>query len=167
MQVGTLAVVSNRATPTLGPSRWRRDRRRTPPPLHRSGARRSVSETIGAHGKGSNGRSHVTRIARSGVVGGVSGATVTTVAYGVSTVEDVYRAEASSLLGMLWVYTGDRATAEDLDQEAFARLQVSRHRMRDPARAASYVPTIAFNLAKSRFRRLRTAATIRPEHRGA
>lgn len=70
-------------------------------------------------------------------------------------VEELYRAEAAALVGMLWVLVGDRATAEDLAQEAFVRLQRSWHRVTDPDRAAAYLRSIAMNLARSRVRHLR------------
>ena len=37
-------------------------------------------------------------------------------------VEALFRARAGALLGMITVFTGDRSGAEDVVQEAFARL---------------------------------------------
>jgi RNA polymerase sigma factor (sigma-70 family) len=73
----------------------------------------------------------------------------------VRAVEDLYRRDARSLLGMLCVLLGDRADAEDVLQEAFARLQRSWNRIEDPARASAYLRSIAFNLARSGLRRRR------------
>lgn len=98
---------------------------------------------------------------------GVPGGTVVAVEGGPApSIEDVYRAEAHSLVGMLWVYTGDRDAAEELVQEAFVRLHTSWRSLRDPDRAAAFVRTVAFNLARSRFRRLRVARRYVPERAG-
>ena len=74
-------------------------------------------------------------------------------------VAELFATEARSLLGMLTAYTGDRALAEELVQEAFMRLHRAWHRVDDPAAAASYLRSIAFNLARSQFRRLRLVRT--------
>jgi RNA polymerase sigma-70 factor (sigma-E family) len=68
-------------------------------------------------------------------------------------VDALYRAEARTLIGMLTVYVGDRALAEDLTQEAFARVHRTWDRIRDPDRLVSYLRTTAFNLARSSLRR--------------
>ena len=73
-------------------------------------------------------------------------------------VEALYRAEARHLLGMLWMQVGDRAAAEDLVQEAFVRVHRSWRRIDDPVKAPAYLRSVAFNLARSRWRRLATAA---------
>lgn len=65
----------------------------------------------------------------------------------------LYRAEARPLLGMLSVFLGDLADAEDVLQESFVRVQRSWHRIEDPSRAASYLRSVAFNLARSMLRR--------------
>lgn len=69
----------------------------------------------------------------------------------------IYEREVRYLIGMLWVFTGDKAQAEDVAQEAFVRLATSWHRMLDPNRATSYLRSIAFNLARSEFRRAEVA----------
>jgi RNA polymerase sigma-70 factor (sigma-E family) len=68
-------------------------------------------------------------------------------------VDALYRTEAKALVGMLTVYVGDRALAEDLAQEAFARVQRTWDNIREPDRMVSYLRTIAFNLARSSLRR--------------
>ena len=74
-------------------------------------------------------------------------------------VSALFATEARSLLGMLTAYTGDRALAEDLVQEAFLRLHRAWTRLDDPTSSAAYLRSIAFNLARSQFRRLRLVRT--------
>ena len=80
---------------------------------------------------------------------------------GVASVEALFRAQAASLLGMITVFTGDRRGAEDVVQEAFARLQRAWPGLRDPERAAAYVRTTAFNLARSQGRRRSVVERLR------
>ena len=75
---------------------------------------------------------------------------------------EVFERESRGLVGMLWVFTGDKATAEDLTQEAFVRLAMAWHRVRDPERAGAYLRSIAFNLARSQHRRAAVAQRHRP-----
>lgn len=70
-----------------------------------------------------------------------------------SGVEALYRAEARRLIGMLTVYVGDSALAEDLAQEAFLQVQRTWDRIREPERLVSYLRATAFNLARSSLRR--------------
>jgi RNA polymerase sigma-70 factor (sigma-E family) len=71
----------------------------------------------------------------------------------VSDLDRLYRDEASRLLGMITVFLGDRAEAEDVVQEAFLRVQRSWDRITDHSRAAAYLRSTAFNLARSGLRR--------------
>ena len=64
----------------------------------------------------------------------------------------LYKREAGALVGLLFVYCRDRPTAEEVVQEAFLRLRSSLGRLDDRARAAAYLRSIAFNLARSGFR---------------
>jgi RNA polymerase sigma-70 factor (sigma-E family) len=66
---------------------------------------------------------------------------------------ELFTAHSQRLVGALTVYTGDHGDAEDLMQEAFARLHSSPRRLRDPDRMVSYLYTVAFNLARTRWRR--------------
>jgi RNA polymerase sigma factor (sigma-70 family) len=75
-------------------------------------------------------------------------------------VDALYRAEARSLIGMLAAYVGDVALAEDIAQEAFARVQRTWDKLREPDRAVSYLRAIAFNLARSALRRRRPFAPM-------
>ena len=76
-------------------------------------------------------------------------------------VDALYRAEARSLIGMLTVYLGDRALAEDVAQDAFAQVQRTWDRIRESDRLVSYLRTIAFNRARSVLRR--RARPLRPD----
>lgn len=67
--------------------------------------------------------------------------------------ERLYREEGPRLLGMLCAYVGDRGEAEDVLQEAFLRVQRGRDRIEHPAKAAAYLRSTAFNLARSGLRR--------------
>lgn len=58
------------------------------------------------------------------------------------------------LVGALGLYLGDRHEAEDLAQEALVRL-CQRWPLQDVENPAAWVMRVAFNLATSRFRRLR------------
>lgn len=68
-------------------------------------------------------------------------------------VEALYRAEARRLVGMLTAYVGDVALAEDIAQEAFAKVHRTWDRVREPERLVSYLRATAFNLARSSLRR--------------
>jgi RNA polymerase sigma-70 factor (sigma-E family) len=68
---------------------------------------------------------------------------------------DVFAAHAPRLLAFALLLTDDHASAEDLVQEAFARLH--GRTLDDPAAAAGYLRTTVLNLSRSRLRRLRTA----------
>ena len=70
-------------------------------------------------------------------------------------VEALYRAEGRRLVVMLTAFVGDRSLAEDLTQEAFARVQRGWRQIRDTDRADGYLRTTAFNLARSSLRRRR------------
>jgi RNA polymerase sigma-70 factor (sigma-E family) len=75
----------------------------------------------------------------------------------------LYREHATRLVGMLTVYVGSQAAAEDLAQEAFLRTYRAWERVRDEDRAAAYLYKAAFNLARSGFRRRLVALRHRPE----
>lgn len=68
-------------------------------------------------------------------------------------VEEVYQAEAVSLVRLARLFTDDRTGAEDIVQEAFIRLYRSADRIRDPARSAAYLRSIVLNLARDHNRR--------------
>jgi len=98
----------------------------------------------------------------------MNGATVTAVAElpGTGPFEigliDLYRDNAKELVEMVWVFVGDKATAEDIVQEAFLRLHRAWPRLDHTRSLAGYLRTTAFNLARSGFRRRLVALRHRP-----
>jgi RNA polymerase sigma-70 factor (sigma-E family) len=66
---------------------------------------------------------------------------------------ELYHTYAADLLEMLWVYVGDKSTAEDLVQESFIRVHRAWARLETGTAARAYLRTTAFNLARSGFRR--------------
>ena len=79
--------------------------------------------------------------------------------------EAFYAANFPRLVVQLYAYTGDLGVAHELVQEAVCRAiprwdTISRYD--DPL---AWVRRVAFNLAKSRWRRLRTAAAYQRAHR--
>lgn len=68
---------------------------------------------------------------------------------------ELFHANYRRLLALAVLVTDDRATAEDLVQEAFARLH--GRALADPDRALAYLRSTILNLSRSRLRRLRTA----------
>ena len=66
---------------------------------------------------------------------------------------DLYRLHSRWLLGLVETLVGDRATAEDVVQEAFVRMHRAWPRLRDHDRAVGYLRTTALNVARSGFRR--------------
>lgn len=79
-------------------------------------------------------------------------------------VDGFCRAQHSRLVGMLGLYCGDGDLAEDLAQEALARLVRWWDRLPSDADAERWLTRVAFNLAKSSFRaratRRRVVATF-------
>lgn len=57
------------------------------------------------------------------------------------------------IVGSMQLYTGDRALAEELAQETFVRVCRDWHRLEQSGNRLGWAQTVAFNLAKSRFRR--------------
>ncbi|MGI8806958.1 MAG: RNA polymerase sigma factor [Acidimicrobiales bacterium] len=66
---------------------------------------------------------------------------------------ELYRSYAADLLEMLWVFVGDRASAEDLVHEAFLKVHRAWPRLEPGSSARAYLRATAFNLARSGFRR--------------
>ena len=70
-----------------------------------------------------------------------------------------YHAHFRSVTTQLCAYTGDLALAQDLAQEAFCRAFVRWDRLVRYDDPVAWVRRVAWNLARSRWRRLRTAHT--------
>lgn len=70
---------------------------------------------------------------------------------------ELFRAHYASLLRLAVLLADDRATAEDLVQDAFAKMHRSWGRLRDPDKALAYLRASITNGSRSRLRRLRTA----------
>jgi RNA polymerase sigma-70 factor (sigma-E family) len=68
---------------------------------------------------------------------------------------DLYVRHAPEGIRLAFLLTGDRALAEDLVQEAFARLVGRLRHLRDPGAFTAYLRRTIVNLATSHFRRRR------------
>jgi RNA polymerase sigma-70 factor (sigma-E family) len=69
--------------------------------------------------------------------------------------EELYAAHAPDGIRLAFLLTGDRALAEDLVQDAFARLVGRLRNLRDPNAFGSYLHRTIVNLASSHFRHRR------------
>jgi RNA polymerase sigma-70 factor (sigma-E family) len=67
----------------------------------------------------------------------------------------LYVRHGPSALALAYLLTGDRALAEDLTQEAFARVVGRFAHLRDPEAFPAYLRKTVLNLARSHFRRKR------------
>jgi RNA polymerase sigma-70 factor (ECF subfamily) len=76
-----------------------------------------------------------------------------------------YAATFSSLCAQLCVHTGDMGVAQDLVQEAFTRALPRWSRLAEYDDPAAWVRKVAWNLATSRWRRMRTFANFASRHR--
>src|SRR5215472_14454468 len=79
-------------------------------------------------------------------------------------VDDLYRQQAVSMTRLALLLTGDRATAEDVVQDAFLGLCRRWPRLNDPAKAESYLRTSVINGCRSVHRSRRIAWLRRPPH---
>jgi RNA polymerase sigma-70 factor (sigma-E family) len=86
-----------------------------------------------------------------------------------SRLEELYVRHAPNGIRLAYLMTGDRAIAEDLVQEAFARFVGRLHFLRDADAFDAYLRRTIVNLAKNTFRRraverafLRREAGLRP-----
>ena len=70
-------------------------------------------------------------------------------------IEQVYAAHAGPLTLLLFAYTGDRAAAQDLVQEAFCRAYTRWDQVAGYDDPVAWVRRVAWNLANSRWRRLK------------
>lgn len=77
-------------------------------------------------------------------------------------VAELYAASYGRLVGFLTVVTGSHADAEEIVQEAFARLVPAWRRVGAYDDPEAWVRTVAFRLATSRWRRAKVAARALP-----
>lgn len=78
-------------------------------------------------------------------------------------IEDLYRQYALGLVRFALLLTGDRATAEDVVQDAFLGLHRHWDKLEDPGRVLAYLRTAVVNGSRSRHRRHLVARRLRPE----
>jgi RNA polymerase sigma-70 factor (sigma-E family) len=69
------------------------------------------------------------------------------------TVEGLFRAEYRSLVRLAALLVGDRATSEEIVQDAFVKLQQGFDRLRDPAKAPAWLRSAVLNGARSQLRK--------------
>lgn len=68
-------------------------------------------------------------------------------------VEEIYHAEAVSLVRLARIFTDDRNGAEDIVQEAFIRLFHAAGRIDERSKSVAYLRSIVLNLARDHNRR--------------
>jgi len=78
-------------------------------------------------------------------------------------IEDLYRDHALGLVRFALLLTGDRATAEDVVQDAFLGLHRHWDEVRDPDKVLAYLRKAVVNGCRSYYRRHLTARGLRPE----
>lgn len=66
------------------------------------------------------------------------------------------------LVRLAGILLGNRETAEEVVQDAFAKVYEVWDRVRDPTRRASYLRSVTLNGARKRLRRRRVAARLMP-----
>jgi RNA polymerase sigma-70 factor (sigma-E family) len=76
-------------------------------------------------------------------------------------ISDLYQAYALGLVRTALLIVGDKATAEDVVQDAFSGLHRGRHRLRDPDNALPYLRASVLNGCRSVLRARRRAQLIR------
>jgi len=76
---------------------------------------------------------------------------------------DLYREHYASLVRLASLLLHDVAAAEDVTQDAFAKVHVGWGRIRDPEKALAYVRSAVLNGARSRMRHLHVVDRHRPE----
>ena len=72
--------------------------------------------------------------------------------------EQLYQNDYPAVVGLVYGLTGSRWVAEDLTQEAFLRAHRDWSRVGEMASPGGWVRHVALNLARSRWRRLRSEA---------
>lgn len=72
-----------------------------------------------------------------------------------------YAGSVGRLIGQLYAMIGDRAEAQDVVQEAFVRAWERRDALDKDGAPEAWVRTVAYRLAVSRWRRVRTSSPSR------
>ena len=75
--------------------------------------------------------------------------------------EQLYQSDYPAVVGLVYGLTGSRWVAEDLTQEAFLRAHRDWPRVCEMDSPGGWVRRVALNLARSRWRRLRSEAMAR------
>lgn len=75
--------------------------------------------------------------------------------------EQLYQSDYAAVVGLVYGLTGSRWVAEDLAQEAFLRAHRDWSRVGTMASPGGWVRRVALNLARSRWRRLRSETMAR------
>jgi RNA polymerase sigma-70 factor (sigma-E family) len=75
---------------------------------------------------------------------------------GRSRLEDLYSEHAGRAVRLAYLMTGDEQVAQDLAQEAFARIAGRFHDLRHPDAFPGYLRVTVLNLSRGHLRRLRT-----------
>jgi RNA polymerase sigma-70 factor (sigma-E family) len=78
-------------------------------------------------------------------------------------IEELYREHGLGLVRFALLLTGDRATAEDVVQDAFLGLHRHWDDIKDPDRVLAYLRTAVVNGSRSYYRRHTIARRLRPE----
>jgi RNA polymerase sigma-70 factor (sigma-E family) len=78
------------------------------------------------------------------------------------TIAVLFETHYGALVRAVYLLLGDQGEAEEVVQEAFARLLVSWRRVRDPERVVGYLRVTALNLARGRLRKLEVRRRLAP-----
>ena len=79
-------------------------------------------------------------------------------------VDDLYRVHAVGLVRFALLLVGDRATAEDVVQDAFLGLYRAWHRLHDPGNGVGYLRAAVVNGCRSALRRRNRSRLLRAQH---
>lgn len=81
-----------------------------------------------------------------------------------ATLDELYAAHRLSLVRLAALLVDDRASAEDVVQDAFAAYVARAPRLRDSSARLAYLRTSVVNGSRSALRRRRTARAYQPPH---